>query len=43
MLEIRYFILHGKNNFADLLAENLTTDLKIILLNYQNNYVGRSS
>jgi len=32
--------LNGKNNFA--VFKNLDTDLKIILLNYQN-YIGRSS
>jgi len=31
-------ILHGKNDFGEK-SKNLATDLKIILLNYQNNCV----
>jgi len=34
--------IQGKNCFAEV-SENLVTDLKIILLNYQNNYVKRSN
>jgi len=34
----RIFI-HGKNDFAEKLKILLDTDLKIILLNYQNNFV----
>jgi len=34
--------VHGKNNFAEIF-KNLTRYIKIILLNYQNYYVGRSS
>jgi len=35
----RYYV-HGKNNFAEGSENLLDTDLKIILLNYQNNFVG---
>jgi len=31
-------MLHGKNNLAEI-SKNLITDLKIILLDRQNNYV----
>jgi len=31
--------VHKKNYFAEI-SKNLDTDLKIILLNHQNNYVG---
>jgi len=31
-------IIHGKNDFVKI-SKELNTDLKIILLNYQNNYV----
>jgi len=31
-------ILHGKNDFSEK-SKNLATDLKIILLDYQNNCV----
>jgi len=34
------FILHGKNDFAEESEILLDTDLKIILLNHQNNFVG---
>jgi len=30
---------HGKNGFVEIFT-NLATDLKIILLDHQNNYVG---
>jgi len=33
--------LHGKNDFAEI-SKNLATDLKIILLDQQNNHVGNS-
>jgi len=33
----RMFPIHGKNDFAEK-SENLDADLKIILLNYENNY-----
>jgi len=34
---------HEKNDFAEVFKKiSLDTDLKIILLNYQSNYVGRS-
>jgi len=33
--------LHGKNNFAELSQILLDTDLKIILLDHQNNFVGK--
>jgi len=33
--------LHGKNDFAEI-SKNSATDLKIILFDHQNNYVGRS-
>jgi len=39
-------IERGKNDFAELsknLARCIKYNLKIILLDYQNNYVGRSS
>jgi len=32
------FLLHGKNDFAD--GFKILLDLKIILLNRQNNFVG---
>jgi len=35
-------VIHGKNDFA-IVFKNLDTDLKIILLDYQNNYVEKSS
>jgi len=35
----KLYTLHNKNNFIEI-SKNLNTDLKIILLNYQNNYVG---
>jgi len=34
--------LHGKNDFAEIF-KNLDTDLKMILLDHQNNYVRNSS
>jgi len=37
---------NGKNDFAKVsknLAIYINTDLKIILINYQNNYVGLSN
>jgi len=33
------FDMHGKNNFAEGSKILLDADLKIILLDYQNNYV----
>jgi len=33
------FLLHGKNDFAEG-CKILNTDLKVILLDYQNNFVG---
>jgi len=33
-------ILHGKNDFAEGFKILLNTDLKIILLDHQNNFVG---
>jgi len=35
-----YICLHGKNDFAEKYKILLDTDLKIILLNHQNNFVG---
>jgi len=41
---VRTFILHGKNDFAsNKESKNLDTDLKIMLLDCQNYFVGRSS
>jgi len=37
-----YRYLYEKNDFAEV-SKNLVTDLKIILLDYQNNYVRRSN
>jgi len=37
------FKLHGKDDFAERSEILLDTDLKIILLNYQNNYVEHSN
>jgi len=37
-----YQYVYEKNDFAEV-SKNLTTDLKIILLDYQNNYVKRSN
>jgi len=34
------FILHGKNDFVERSKILLDIDLKIILLDYQNNFVG---
>jgi len=34
------FMLHGKNDFAEGSKILLDTDLKIILLGYQNNFIG---
>jgi len=34
------YILHGKNDFAKGSKILLDTDLKIIFLNYRNNFVG---
>jgi len=34
--------LYRKNDFSEI-SESLARDLKIILLNHKNNYVGRSS
>jgi len=33
-------LVHGENNFAETSKILLDTDLKRILLNYQNNFVG---
>jgi len=33
-------LVHGKNGFAEGFKILLDTDLKIILLNHQNNFVG---
>jgi len=33
---------HGKNGFAEI-SKNLSINLKIILINYQNNYVGKTA
>jgi len=39
-----HLFLRGKNNLAEIFTNLATdTDLKIILSNYQNNYVKRSS
>jgi len=38
-----YYAGRGKNGFAKVSKNLADTDLKIILLDYQNNYVGRSS
>jgi len=38
--------MHGKNDFVEIsknLVTDLDTDLKIVLLERQNNYVGNSS
>jgi len=35
--------IHGKNNFAEVSKNFARIDLKIILLDCQNNYVGRSN
>jgi len=40
-----YTLIHGKKNFAEILknlAKYIYINLKIILFNYQNNYVERS-
>ena len=34
-----YTIAHGKNSFVEISKKKLNTDLKVILLNCQNNYV----
>jgi len=33
-------IIHGKNDFAERFKILLDTDLRIIVLNHQNNFVG---
>jgi len=42
-----FLSIHGKNNLDDNLSKNLVrkrdTNLKIILMEYQNNYAERSS
>jgi len=40
MISKEIITLHGKNDFAEGSEILLDTDLKIILLNYQNNFVG---
>jgi len=41
---IKYiYNIHDKNNFAEVSKNLLDTDLKIILLNHQSNYVERSN
>jgi len=40
-LKLRFYrkLLHGKNDFAEGSKILLDTDLKIILLNHQNNFI----
>jgi len=42
IVNLRYFTRRTwKKRFCQKIKKNLDTDLKIILLNYQNNYVRR--